>query len=190
MQLRMKLTAVAAAGAASVALVAGGTALASTHASTSRPVTGPEVIAGTVHGKAALANATVIPLRWLGVVGTRSVINLGGGGPHKGSVKTLKSPAGNLTVRVSSKPTSSQHANTRTCRFSFRQDIPVRVVGSKSTGAFAGASGPGAAQVSFSATAPRFKSGPKKGQCNPNGKPHTRGASASFLASVVLTVRK
>lgn len=85
---------------------------------------------------------------------------------------------------VVSKPASSQKVSTRTCRFSFRQDIPVRVVGAKSTGAFAGASGPGAAQVTFAATAPRFKSGPKKGQCNPNGKPHTRGASASFLASV------
>jgi hypothetical protein len=190
MQLRMKLTTVAAAGAASVALVAGGTALASTHASTSKSVTGPEVIAGTVHGKAALANAPTIPLQWLGVVRTRSVINLGGSGPHKGSVKTLKSRAGNLTVMVTSKPTSSQQVNTRTCRFSFRQDIPVRVVSSKSTGAFAGASGPGAAQVTFAATAPRFKSGPKKGQCNPNGQPKARGASASFLASVVLTVRK
>jgi hypothetical protein len=165
MQLRMKLATTAAAGAASVALVAGGTALASTHASTSKSVTGPEVIAGTLHGKAALANAPVIPLRWLGVVGTRSI----------------------MVVR---KPTSSQKMNTRTCRFSFRQDIPVRVVSSKSTGAFAGASGPGAAQVSFAATAPRIKSGPKKGQCNPNGQPHARGAFASFLASVVLTVKK
>lgn len=191
MQLRTKLAAAAVAGATAVTLFAGGSALAGTHASASRSVTGPEVIAGVVHGKAALANTTVIPLRWLGVVGTRSVIHLGGGsGPHKGGVKTLKSRAGNLTVMVTSKPTTRQSVNTRTCRFSFRQDIPLRVLGGRSTGAFAGASGPGAAQVAFGATAPRFKSGPKKGQCNPNGKPFVRGAFASFLVSVVLTVRK
>ncbi len=191
MQLRTKLAAAAVAGATAVTLFAGGSALAGTHASTSRPVTGPEVIAGVVHGKAALANTTIIPLRWLGVVGTRSVIHLGGGsGPHKGGVKTLRSRAGNLTVMVTSKPTTRQSVNTRTCRFSFRQDIPLRVLGGRSTGAFAGASGPGAAQVAFGATAPRFKSGPKKGQCNPNGKPFVRGAFASFLVSVVLTVRK
>jgi hypothetical protein len=190
MQFRTKLAAAAAAGATAVTLVAGGSALAGTHAS-ARSVTGPEVIAGVVHGKAALANSTTIPLRWLGVVGTRSVIRLGGGsGPHKGGVKTFKTPAGNLTVMVTSKPTSRQAVNTRTCRFSFRQDIPVKVVGHRSTGAFAGASGPGAAQVSFGATAPRFKSGPKKGRCNPNAKPFAKGAVASFLASVVLTVRK
>ena len=191
MQLRKKLATTAAAGAVAVTLAAGGSAVASTRASTSRSVTGPEVIAGTVHGKAALANPTTIPLRWLGVVGTRSVIRLGGGsGPHKGGVKTFKTPAGNLTVMVTSKPTSRQAVNTRTCRFSFRQDIPVRVVGHRSTGAFAGASGPGAVQVSFGATAPRFKSGPKKGRCNPNAQPFAKGAVASFLASVVLTVRK
>jgi hypothetical protein len=189
MQFRMKLAAVAVAGTASVALVAGVPALASSHASASKSVTGPEVIAGTLHGKKALANAPVIPLAWRGLVNTHSVINLGGNGPHKGSVKTLSSPAGKLTVRVTSKPHVSQALNTRTCRFSFTQDIPVTVVGRRSTGAFAGASGPGAVQVSFAATAPRFTSGSKKGQCNPNGQPKAKGAVATFLASLVLTVR-
>jgi hypothetical protein len=62
------------------------------------------------------------------------------------------------------------------------------VVGGKSTGKFAGASGPGAVQVAFAETAPRFTSGSKKGQCNPNGKPIAKSAVASFLASLVLTV--
>jgi hypothetical protein len=189
MQFRMKLAAMAVAGAASVALVAGTPALASSHAGAGQAVTGPEVISGTVHGKAALANTTRIPLRWRGLVTTKSVVNLGGGGgPHKGAVKTLTSPAGNLTVTVSSKPTQSQSFNTKTCRFSFAQDIPVSVLGSKSTGAFAGASGPGAVQVQFGATGPRYKSGPKKGQCNPKGKPIAKTAEANFLASLVLTV--
>jgi hypothetical protein len=188
MQLRVKLAAVVVAGAASVALAAGGSALASSHASASRSVTGPEVFAGTVHGKAALAKAPRIPLRWVGLVTTRSVVSLGGGGPRKGSVKTFSTPAGKFTVRVSSKPTHSQSFNPKSCRFSFTQDIPVAVVGSKSTGAFAGASGPGAAQVSFAANGPRFKSGPHKGQCNPKGKPIAKTAVANFLASAVLTL--
>jgi hypothetical protein len=164
-------------------------ALASSHATASRSITGPEVIAGVVHGMKALANATIIPLRWRGLVNTQSVINLGGGGPHKGSLETLRSPAGNLTVKVTSKPHASQSFNAKSCRFTFSQDITLKVVGSKSTGAFAGASGPGAVQVSFSARGPRFRSGPKKGQCNPNGQPLAKGAFASFLASLVLTLR-
>jgi hypothetical protein len=47
---------------------------------------------------------------------------------------------------------------------------------------------PGAAQISFAATAPRFKTGPKKGQCDPNGHPIAKTAVASFLASAVLTI--
>ncbi|MGO8956251.1 MAG: hypothetical protein ACLQFR_02575 [Streptosporangiaceae bacterium] len=121
---------------------------------------------------------------------TASVLKLGGGGgPHKGSFRTLKSPAGNLTVKVSAKPHSSQVTNPKTCQLSFTEDIPVVVVGSWSTGRFAGASGPGAAQIFFAATAPRFKSGPMKGQCNFNGQPNSKGAIASFLASVVLTLK-
>jgi hypothetical protein len=189
MQLRMKLAAITVAGAASAALVAGAPALASSHASMGKAVTGPEVISGTVHGKAAVVKAPRIPLKWQGLVTTKSVINLGGGGgPHKGAVKTLTSPAGNLTVMVSSKPTHSQSFNSKTCRFSFTQDIPVTVLGSKSTGSFAGASGPGAVQVHFAETGPRYKSGPKKGQCNPNGKPIAKTAVANFLASLVLTI--
>jgi hypothetical protein len=189
MQIRTKLAAVAAAGLASVTLMAGIPALAASHGAASRAVTGPEVIAGTVNGAKALANAPVIPLKWQGLVNTHSVINLGGGGPGKGSVKTLKSPAGNLTVMVTAKPTSSQSLNKKTCRISFTQDIVVTILGGKSTKAFAGASGPGAVQIFFTAVAPRFKSGPNKGQCNPNGQPSAKGASATFLASVVLTLK-
>lgn len=187
MQFRIKFAAVAMA-VASVTLAAGVPALASSQAA-ARAVTGPEVIAGAVHGKKALANATIIPLLWRGVVNTHSVINLGGKGPHKGSLKTFGSPAGKLTVRITRKPHTSQSFNTGTCRLSFKEEIVLRVVGSKSTGAFAGASGPGAVQVFFAARAPRFKSGPQKGQCNPNGQPRVKGAVATFLASLVLTVR-
>ena len=49
-----------------------------------------------MQGKKALANATIIPLRLPGLVNTRSVVNLGGSGPHKGSLKTLRTRGGNL----------------------------------------------------------------------------------------------
>ena len=173
-----------------ISLAAGVPALATTHTSASLIVTGPEVISGTVHGVKALIKKPVIRLRLFGLVNTRSVINLGGGGgPNKGDQKTVKTPRGNLTVRVTAKPTHSQVINLNTCRFSFAVNIPLAVVSSKSTGAFAKASGPGAAQVSFSAKVPRFTSGPKKGHCNPKGKPIARTAVASFLASLVLSLR-
>jgi hypothetical protein len=187
LKLKVTLRALAAAGGIAAVALAGLPALASTGPA-AKPVTGPEVIAGTVHGKAALANSTIIPLKFAGVVVTSSKVDLGGGGsPHKGATKTLKTPAGNLTVMVTAKPQSTQSLNPKTCRESFAQDIVVSVAGSKSTGAFAGASGPGAVQISFTAIAPRFKSGPNKGKCNPQGQPNPKGAVANFLASVVLT---
>lgn len=189
MQLRIKLAAVVVTGAASVALIAGVPALASSHASTSSAITGPEIITGTIYGRQVLAKPPVIPLTWRGLVHTHSAVHLGGSGPQQGSVKTLGTPEGNLTVMVTSKPTHSRSFNPATCRFTFTQDIPLTVVGSKSTGSFADASGPAAAQVSFSVISPRFKTGPKKGQCNPRARPLAEGAVASFLASAVLTLR-
>ncbi len=188
MQLRMKLGVLAMAGASAL-LLTGGPALASSHATKS--VTAPEVIAGAVHGKKALANVTAIPLSWRGLVGTRSVIVLGGGGVHKTSMKTLQSPAGNLTVRATSKPQARQSFDAKTCLFTQTEDIALVAVGSKSTGAFAGASGPAAVQIYFAEYFPRYKSGPHKGQCNTsnNAMPLVRGAVASFLATAVLTVK-
>jgi hypothetical protein len=187
--LKLALGGLAAAGSLAALALTAVPALASAHPASSRGVTGPELIAGTVHGKKALANNTKIPLQWQGVVTTHSVINLGGAGPHKGDTKALGSPAGRLTVKVSANPQTTQSVNAKTCKFSFTEYIPVSVLGGKSTGKFAGASGPGAVKVYFAAIAPRFRSGPHKGKCNPNGQPKVQGATASFLVSVVLTTR-
>ena len=190
MQLRTKLGALALAASTAAFLLAGAPALASSNAP--KGVTGPEVIAGTVHGKMALANRTEIPLTWQGVVGTNSTIVLGGGGgPHKGSEKTLSSPAGNLTVMITQAPQTRQTFDKMTCRFAQTVDLSLTVVGGKSTGRFAGASGPGAVRVHFAAYAPRYTSGPHKGQCDTsnNAKPLTKGAVASFLAGVVMTIQ-
>jgi hypothetical protein len=188
LKLKGMIRALAAAGGIAVVALAAVPALASSGHAT-KSITGPEVIAGTVHGKAALANAPVIPLKLTGLVVTRSSVNLGGSGAHLGGTKTLRTSAGKLTVKVTAKPQTTQSINPRTCRESFANYIVVSVVGGKSTGTFAGASGPGAVQIFFRATAPRFTSGSHKGQCNPNGQPRAKGALASFLASVVLTTK-
>ena len=57
------------------------------------------------------------------------------------SRRSLPGP-GTSPVKVTSKPHSSQAFNSKTCRFSFTEDIVLTVVGGKSTGAFAGPSGP------------------------------------------------
>lgn len=189
LKLKVSLSALAAAGGVTAVMLAALPAVASSHATAT--LTGPEVISGTVTGKAALANAPVIPLRFAGLVATAAKVDLGGGGPpHKGQTKTLKTPAGNLTVMVSAKPQTTQSVNPKTCKEAFSQYIVVTVVGGKSTGAFAGASGPGAVQIAFRAIAPKFKSGPNKGKCNPNGQPSPKGAVATFLASTVLTASR
>jgi hypothetical protein len=190
-RLRVTLGAVATAGGTAALVLAGVPALASTHAASAKTTTGPEVLSGAVHGKAANVNTTRIPLTYRGVVNTHGVVTLGGGNVHKGSVKTVTSRAGKLTIRVSDKPQTSQTFSSKTCKFTETLDLTYNVVGSKSTGAFAHSSGPGAVQVYFAAFAPRYKSGPKKGKCNTsnNAKPRNKGAVASFLASTVLTVR-
>jgi hypothetical protein len=188
LKLKGTFRALAAAGGIAVVALASVPALASSgHAAKS--ITGPEVIAGTVHGKKALANAPVMSLKLTGVVAAHSSINLGGSGPGPGSTKTFKTSAGKLTVKITAKQQTTQSLNPRTCLETFANYVVVSVVGGKSTGAFAGASGPGAAQIFFRATAPRFTSGPHKGQCNPNGQPKAKGAFASFLGSLVVTTK-
>lgn len=186
MHFRMKLAALGVACGTAVLVLAGTPALASSHAN-AKTSTGPEVISGAVTGKAATANAPKIPLTFRGLVNARGVIILSGG--SKSRTHTLSSSAGKFTVMATGKKQNSQTENKKTCHFTFTQDISYNVAGSKSTGAFAGASGPGAVRIYFAAYAPRFKSGPHKGQCNGNGTPLSRGAVASFLASTALTVK-
>lgn len=170
-----------ASGAVALAL-ASGPALAGAQKA-SKSSTGPEVISGAVHGKAALVNAPKVPVLLRGLVFTHGDISLA---KSKSKTHTIKSSAGNLVVRGTGKQTS-QTMSQKTCHFMFTQDVTFKVLGSKSTGAFAGTSGPGAARAVFAAFEPRFKSGKHKGQCDGNARPKTKGANASFLASVVLT---
>lgn len=154
----------------------------------SSPVTGPESITGTVYGKAAIANVPHIPLTFEGVVATTDrgfVLGNGGGNTH-----TLTTPAGKLTVTGVGPVRQAQTMNSRTCYFTFTSGQQFKFVPGKSTGKFAGATGPGAYQVFFGAYAPRYTSGPHKGQCNTsnNAQPLAKGAVANFVAAGVLTV--
>ena len=160
-------------------------AMASTHHS-HRPVTGPEVVYGAVHGKEANASAPRIPLRLWGMVHTTDPTFVLGNGT--GRRHTLRTGKGRLTVLVTSKPSNVLRTNPRTCRESFTQRQRFRVLGSESTGQFARTSGPGAVQIYFAAFAPRYTHGPKKGMCDfASNKPRNRGAIARFLANIVLT---
>lgn len=184
MQLTVKFGTVVAAGAAALMLAAPA-ALAGTHHAAAS-VTGPEVLSGSVQGQAALANAPHIPLTLQGVVPTSDpgfVL-----GHSHSTTHTVQTKAGNLVVQRTGKPTKSQALDKATCRVTFAQDLTFTVLGSQSTGSFAGASGPGSAQISFSAILPRYTSGPKKGQCDTSANPKAKGAIADFLADAVLTV--
>ena len=161
------------------------TAFASTAAKT---MTGPEVITGSAHGKAALANVTPLPLTLAGLVATTEPgFKLGPGG---GNTHTLMTKAGDLTVTVTGKPMNTQTTNTKTCYFTYTSRQTLKFVPGKSTGKFAGATGPGAVQIFFAAYAPRYTSGKHKGECETgnNVQPLAKGAVATFLAAGVLTV--
>ena len=173
--------------AASAALTLAGVspAFASPAAKT---VTGPEAITGAVYGKAAIANVTHIPLTFAGVVATtdRGFV-LGGGNAN---THTLTTPVGKLTVTGVGAQSTTQTFNMRTCFFTFTARQQFKFVPGKSTGKFAGASGPGAYQIYFAASFPRFTSGKHKGECDTanNAQPLAKGAVATFLAAGVLTV--
>ena len=189
MHFRTKLAALAVASGTAALVLTAAPALASSHAANSA-VTGPEIAYGAVYGKPATANNPVIPVTWRGLVYARGVFAGGSGGPPaKGQHHTFATSAGKLVVVVTAAPTNSQSFNVKACHFSFTTYVAFAALGGKSTGKFAGTSGPGAVQVYFAGYGPRYKSGPKKGQCNTsqNAPELAKGAVASFLLSAVLT---
>jgi hypothetical protein len=173
--------------AASAALMLAGVspAFASTAA---KPVTGPEAISGAAYGKAAIANVTPIPLTFAGVVPTTDRgFTLGSGNAN---THTLATPAGKLTLTGVGKQINIQTLNMKTCHMTYTSRQQLKFVPGKSTGKFAGASGPAAVLVYFAAYLPRYSSGKHKGECDTanNAEPLVKGAVATFLATGVLTV--
>ena len=132
--LRPKIGVLGGLACAATVVLGAAPAMASTNHSR-KPATGPEVVYGAVHGKAANASAPHIPLRLWGMVHTTDptfVLGNGNGRRH-----TLRTGKGRLTVLVTGKPSHVLRANPRTCRESFTQRQTFRVVGGQSTGQFA-----------------------------------------------------
>jgi len=145
-----------------------------------------ETINGFLTGSRALANAPVVPVQLRGAVNTRGSINLGG----NSSVSPIRTIKGTLTVQHGN-PSPPPKLNYRTCRETETISTGYTVLGNRSSGVFRGARGNGHAVVVFSAIAPRYTSGPHKGQCNfsSNAQPKPNGAYISFQAQGPLYVR-
>ncbi|MFY9927265.1 MAG: hypothetical protein WAK82_04595 [Streptosporangiaceae bacterium] len=168
-------------------VMTGGTALALTAAPAMAGVTGPETAHGAVYGKAAAAENPVIPVTWQGLVNAHGVFSPNGPAPKKGQHHTFDTSAGKLVVVVTAPPANYGSVNIKACHFSDSTYVDFAAVGSRSTGKFAGLSGPGAVKVYFAGYGPRYTSGKKKGQCNMNAPELAKGAVASFVLSAVLT---
>jgi hypothetical protein len=189
MYLRTKFAALAIAGAAAPLVLAATPAMASSqtvgHASTITP----ETAYGAIYGKPATAEHVTIPLSWQGLVDTHGTFAGHGNPPAKGKEHTFPTAAGNLVGLVTAPPKQSQTFNASTCHFTFTTTVAFAAVPAKSTGKFAGATGPGAVKVYFAGYGPRYTSGPSKGQCNTSSSAPelTKGAVASFVLGAVLT---
>ena len=145
-----------------------------------------EWLSGVLTGPGALANAPVVPLHLQGAVNTRGSINLGG----NGSVTPIPTRKGTLTVQHGN-PGPATQVNHRTCRETDTIRTWYKVLGNRSSGVWWGARGSGHAVVVFSAIAPRYTSGPHKGQCNfsENAQPKPFGAYVSFHAQGPMYLR-
>src|ERR1035438_3927360 len=99
--------ALAMAGGTAALTISGVPALASSHAA-SKPVTGPEIAYGVIHGKRATASNPIIPVAWRGLVQARGVFSGGGAGPKKGQHHTFSTSAGDLAGGGTAQPTNTQ----------------------------------------------------------------------------------
>ena len=150
--------------------------------------TGTETLSGKVTGAAAVAASTTIPLKLAGVVNTTSSITLNS---SKSTSSVFRTPAGDLAVTHTNSNGTGSIVNPAKCEF--RQVIAVTytVIGSKSTGKFAGASGHGKVTLIFEGDGPKYTSGSKKGQCNQsnNAQPLPAGAFSTFTGAGPLTIK-
>jgi hypothetical protein len=178
-----------------------GLAAGSTAASGSS--SGTETLTGVVSGAAAanlLNSNSNAPLKFTSLVFSgpvdTSISNVGlGGGNSKTATHTFVTPAGNFTVARTAKsggqsqPTvTGQSGNT--CHFTLNGGTGIyKVVGSKSTGKFAGATGSGTYALTIVASADLTEG---KTTCSGNntGNVVATGASITFKASGPLTLKK
>ena len=141
---------------------------------------GPDRLAGR---PAALASSATIPLRLTGLVNTTASVHLSSA---QASPVTITTARGKLTVRHTQGTGSQKLLSTKTCKFAFGQHSTYTVLPSKSTGAFAGATGSGTAVITITGTLPK-----RNGRCDTSStaQPSTAGLRVSFAAHGPLTVR-
>jgi hypothetical protein len=184
----------------------GGSASSSTSAkATATPMSGTETFTGSVTGAAAAkllnSNSNTGPsfssLVFTGPVTTtiRGPVGLGNDGNAKTATHTFVTPAGNFTVQHTTKtngqaqPTVTGKSGS-TCYFS--QNIGTggyTVLGSKSTGKFAGATGSGTYAITILAEA-NLLAGKTTCSANNTGNVMATGASITFKGSGPLTLKQ
>ncbi len=147
-----------------------------------RSVTGLELISGSAHGKRSKAIVR-IPLRLRGVVRARGFVVTG-----ETKYRAIPTSAGRLTIRNTGRHVR-QFLTRRTCRYGFTEKATFKVAGRKSTGAFAGASGPMRLHVYFAGYLSRYTSGKHQGQCNNSNNAPITDWTDTWLGRIVLTVR-
>ena len=149
---------------------------------------GTERFSGTLKGAPALANVTTYNLTFTGPIATTGSIALGSGGNKKGDEHTIKTKAGNLVIVLDRNVgNGTANGNPTTCVFTDRITVPSTIVGSKSTGSWAGATGNFGVVALFRATGPRLSNG----KCNTSStaKPITSTAFSSFAGTGPVTVK-
>jgi hypothetical protein len=169
------------AAAALLCGVGGPTAMASSSVTT-------ETAHGVLHGAAAAANVSVIPLAWQGLVDTHGTFTPPSSPPKKGALVAFPTSAGKVTIELTAPSDANGNFNPKTCYAAYTVNVVFAVVGGKSTGKFAGASGTGTGKFYGAGYSPRYTSGPHKGQCNtsPNAPTLPNGAVEGFQLSADL----
>jgi hypothetical protein len=162
-----------------------GAAAFSAHAGST---SGTERFSGVLTGAPALASTTTYHLTFTGPVSTTGTIALGSTGQNKGDEHTFDTRAGKLVV-VLDRDVGNGVAtgNPTTCVFTDRITVPVTIVGSKSTGSWAGATGSFGLAALFRATGPKLSNG----TCNTSSsaRPITSTAYSSFAGTGPVTVK-
>ena len=168
---------------------------------TAPPKSGTETIIGTVTGAAVAiflnSNGSTLPsfpsLVFTGPVDTTisGPVNLGGS-TAKTSTQTFVTPAGNLTIQLTVKTNGGQPTvidkSGRTCYFTVSGIGSYTMVGSESTGKFAGATGSGTYVLAIFVGANLL---PGKTTCSASntGNVIAQGATIMFKASGPLTLK-
>jgi hypothetical protein len=171
--------------AVTVAMAGLGAAAFSNHAATT---SGTEHFSGVLTGAPAMANTTTYHLTFSGPVSTTGTVSLGSTGNRKGDEHTFDTKAGKLVVVLDRDVGNGvASGNPATCVFTDRITVPVTVVGSKSTGSWAGATGNLGIVALFRATGPKLSNG----KCNTSSsaRPITSTAYSSFAGTGPVTVK-